>query len=491
MEGKKCGLIDRPSWVWAWGLAIVMMMAAGAAWGQVEVEWERTYGAGTCYELVGSPEGGFCLLGGSSIVCLDANGDSLWARELGGQGQVSYRSLTRLVEGGYALAGNSADKFGLFLIDENGDSVLARSYNVSGSCNSVVRTADGGFLLAGYAALPAGRTSMFILRLDANCDSLWSNYIRPPGGERFVCTEAKCYSAIQISSGGFALAGYSRWIAEPGVSSHGPSFIVTNDPGEFILERSTEGYGSYEAVLETTNGDFVLAGSVSFYDPADDPTGFCLQQIRYDFGPFWSRAYEFEYSLESSIKCEDFQQLQDGGYLIAGTRWRWDGSDAEFVLMRTSAEGDSLWSSMLVEGMRKECRSIAQSSDGGFFLAGTLYDEDDRPSFYLVKTTPDPVSVPERPLTPYTLLLEPAFPNPFNSSTTIPFGLSPLANGSPTRIRIFDPLGRRIEEVLPMQTLNAGRHSVVWNAAGVPAGEYLIRLEAGGKSQVTSVQVVK
>jgi len=119
----------------------------------------------------------------------------------------------------------------------------------------------------------------------------------------------------------------------------------------------------------------------------------------------------------------------------------------------------------------------------GRYVYATNYDE------LLVLDVSGVLNTPkiENPA-PVSFSLEPAYPNPFNSATTITFGLEKLA---PTRIRIFDPLGRRIGEVLPLQTLNAGSHSVVWNATGVPAGEYIVRLEAGGVARVASVQVVK
>jgi len=92
------------------------------------------------------------------------------------------------------------------------------------------------------------------------------------------------------------------------------------------------------------------------------------------------------------------------------------------------------------------------------------------------------------PLAPYTLHLAPPFPNPFNSTTRIGFGLDKSLR---TNVMVFDPLGRKIADLIPPRMMSDGRHEVIWNASGVPAGEYLIRLQAGEKSQVTSVQVVK
>jgi hypothetical protein len=84
-------------------------------------------------------------------------------------------------------------------------------------------------------------------------------------------------------------------------------------------------------------------------------------------------------------------------------------------------------------------------------------------------------------LRPGVLRLSPPYPNPFNSTTRIGFDLSAASASSALNIAIFDPLGRRIADLIPPGTagLPAGSHSVIWNASGVPAGQYLIRLEAG------------
>lgn len=77
---------------------------------------------------------------------------------------------------------------------------------------------------------------------------------------------------------------------------------------------------------------------------------------------------------------------------------------------------------------------------------------------------------------PSALALLPAYPNPFHTSTHLAFE---TAEAGPVRLAVYDALGRRVatlvEEVLP-----AGRHTAAWDAAGLAAGLYVARLEAGG-----------
>ena len=74
-------------------------------------------------------------------------------------------------------------------------------------------------------------------------------------------------------------------------------------------------------------------------------------------------------------------------------------------------------------------------------------------------------------------------PNPFSSSTSIPFGLS---EAGPVRIEIFDMAGRIVRTLFSGDS-TGGSHSVSWNGDdgdGVPlaGGIYLIRIQSGGVS---------
>jgi len=80
-------------------------------------------------------------------------------------------------------------------------------------------------------------------------------------------------------------------------------------------------------------------------------------------------------------------------------------------------------------------------------------------------------------------------PNPFNSSTTIRFGLSKLAT---TRIGIYGLNGRIVQELWTgRDAYPPGEHAVVWNAEGLPGGVYLVRLESGGEVKTTKAILLR
>lgn len=77
---------------------------------------------------------------------------------------------------------------------------------------------------------------------------------------------------------------------------------------------------------------------------------------------------------------------------------------------------------------------------------------------------------------PHAYELEGAYPSPFNPQTTIRIALPTAAE---VRIEVFDALGRRVA-VLVDGTWPAGRHEAIFEAAHLPGGVYLYRIEAAG-----------
>lgn len=74
---------------------------------------------------------------------------------------------------------------------------------------------------------------------------------------------------------------------------------------------------------------------------------------------------------------------------------------------------------------------------------------------------------------PATFELLPAYPNPFNPSTTLRFS---LARAGQVNLMVYNALGQRVAELLNEHLL-AGGHSVTFDAHDLPSGMYFYRLE--------------
>ncbi len=89
--------------------------------------------------------------------------------------------------------------------------------------------------------------------------------------------------------------------------------------------------------------------------------------------------------------------------------------------------------------------------------------------------------------TPRQFFLYPAYPNPFNPSTTIRYS---VVHGSHVTIRIFDVLGREVGILLD-DFREMGDYSLVFDAAQLVSGVYFVKLAAGGTIQTEKILLMK
>lgn len=75
---------------------------------------------------------------------------------------------------------------------------------------------------------------------------------------------------------------------------------------------------------------------------------------------------------------------------------------------------------------------------------------------------------------PVAFLLEPNYPNPFSQKTEIAFE---LPRASLVRIAVYDLLGRHVHTLMNSWT-NAGKHTAIFEAAGLPDGMYFYRMDS-------------
>lgn len=87
------------------------------------------------------------------------------------------------------------------------------------------------------------------------------------------------------------------------------------------------------------------------------------------------------------------------------------------------------------------------------------------------------IAVEHKSGVPSVVGLSPAYPNPFNPTTTIGYG---LPERSHVVIRVFNILGEQVARILEGEE-DAGYHTVQFDASGLPSGPYIIHFEAEGR----------
>ena len=108
------------------------------------------------------------------------------------------------------------------------------------------------------------------------------------------------------------------------------------------------------------------------------------------------------------------------------------------------------------------------------------YPEFNNLGIYHITLSDVDISIPEE------FVLEAAYPNPFNPSTTIRFGVS---EDSDINISVYDIQGKLVE-TLHKGFINKGYHVEVWNAVYYPSGVYMIRMDASNGFNATQKVVL-
>lgn len=293
--------------------------------------------------------------------------DSLWSRTFGGSLTEECYSGQQTSDGGYVLAGwttsfgaGDAD-FWLVKVNEDGDSVWSRTFGGSDIewCWSVRQTFDGGYVMAGKtASFGAGWDDIWLVKTDENGDSLWS---RTYGGVSWD----RCTSVKQTSDSGFILAGSTCSFSC--VERISDFWLVKTDAnGDSLWSRTFGGIKSEEGrcVVQTSDGGYILAGHTHSFGMGK--YDFWLVKTDEHGNSLWSRTF----GGKSDDKCRSVQQTSDGGYILAGKTYSFELDTGDFWLVKTDENGDSLWSRTFGGSAYESCRSVQQTSDGGYILAG-------------------------------------------------------------------------------------------------------------------------
>lgn len=238
------------------------------------VRWSRTYDAvaeDVVRDVVRTTDGGFAFVGqtgrfdGTDDLWLcktDADGALQWERRLGGGDLDTGHALVATPGGGVAACGVT-ESFGpgsfdawLVAVDATGAEVLRTAAGGGGDdfAHSLVRTGDGGYVLAGRSrSFGSGQSAFWLLAVDGDGGERWSRTY--PGAGRDVA------ESVAAVSGGYAVAGHSL--------TDGDAWLARTDAtGRLAWSRTLGGDGREfgRTVVEAADGGLGLCGMTRSFD---------------------------------------------------------------------------------------------------------------------------------------------------------------------------------------------------------------------------------
>ncbi len=482
--------------VWAF-VGTQFIVSAPAITQGPDTLWTKTYGGTSWdygYSVQECADEGFIIAGvtgsfgaGSGNVYLirtDTDGDTLWTKTYGGTYYDRGYSVQECDEGGFIIAGVTGS-FGaggndVYLIRTNadGDTLWTKTYGGTDSDwgYSVQECADSGFIIAGYtSSFGAGSYDVYLIRTNADGDTLWT---KTYGGTDWDLGE----SVQECAEGGFIITG---WTYSFGAGDDDVYLIRTNADGDTLWTRTYGGiyYDHGESVQECADSGFVIAGYTKSFGAGN--VDVYLIRTNADGDTLWTRtyggtSYDYGYSVQECV---------EGGFIIAGGTSSFGAGDSNVYLIKTDADGDTLWTKTYGGTSDDWGEFVQECAGGGFIIAGWTSSfgagEND---VYLIRISETGVEEETGNRHKAIGISLEVYPNPSFGNAVIKYGLPERANMT---LRLYDISGRLVKSLYSgiqekgYYTINVGAYH------DTPAGIYFIKLETNNYKATKKLTILK
>jgi hypothetical protein len=456
------------------------------------LEWQKSFG-GNKVDLLQSValtyDGGFILGGTSSsdkgtvktdackgqedfwIIKLNAKGQEMWQKTIGGSGMEKLLSIAPTKDGGYILGGTSSsdrndtkgidDPYGkwenskgnldywVVKLDSKGtvewQKTLGGKYH--DELKSIHQTLDGGFILGGYSNSPVsgnktapnfGLGDYWVVKLNEDGNVQWQQTYGGDGDDNL-------FSLIPTKDGGYLLGGNSNSGATNSKSKTNKSgtdfWVIKVDAIGLIQWQDTYDFGKYDvltSLVENKDGSFLIGGYAQ------------------------SELDNKQKGTSKTVKA-DKEGISD------------------YIALKIDAEGKERWSKTVGSKGDEVLRKLLETRDGGYLLAGTSNGGISRDKktakggndFWVVKLRDKEKEEKER------ITLE-AIPNPASSFTNVIITFE-YKEGTAT---LYDLSGRSLQTIAI-----TGERTVPVELNGLPQGIYVIEIKTD--TEKGGVKVIK
>ncbi len=273
-----------------------------------------------------------------ALACLSAGllqGQPTWKRVFGGNSVEQVWDVTALADGGFAVIG-STGSFGaassdvyLLKLDANGQRVWSRLIGGSGvdEGKAVVEMGNGDLVVAGFTnSGPFGGYDGLVVRTNATGEVIWERTFGGEDWDMLHGLDRDHEDGIWVTGTTYSMGvGGDAWV------------LHLNAEGDVLMEDS---YGSERedigaSIKTTTDGGCVIAGSQVSEDGDMDLLAIKLDGLG---GEEWS----YTFGGEEDDAARDIEVTVDGGYSAVG--WtRSFNPVVELYHVRLDALGEEVW----------------------------------------------------------------------------------------------------------------------------------------------------
>lgn len=457
-----------------------------------DLDWQKSFG-GSGVDLLQSirltSDGGFILAGISDskkgldkhdeakgnddfwIIKLDAKGNELWQKTIGGSGQEKLTSIILTADGGYLLGGSS-ESYQTRVGSDGKKDLYGKSENTRGNLDywvvklkndgtiewqktlggkyadelkSVTVLENGNYLVGGTSNSPIsgdktegnlGLNDFWLLQLDKTGNIVWQKTI---GGSQ----DDSLFALNATKDGGFIVGGNSNSgtsTTKTKGSSKGSDFwIIKFDSEANVHWQEVYNYGEKDvltSIIENEDGTYLIGGYAQS---------------------------EITNTTSSKVKKGDKDGIND------------------YIALKISAKGEEIWTQTVGSKGEEVLRKLVETRDGGYLLVGTSNGKASKDKnntiggndFWVVKlkdkTKPEKVK----------LLIE-AFPNPATTYTNVIIGFDYTYGTA----NLYDLNGRQLQS----HTLD-GNRTLPLEMTTYPTGIYIVEIVTD--KEKNSIKIIK
>ncbi len=468
-----------------------------------QINWAYTYGdsihADDGWSIDQTFDGGF-IMGGMSaykavLKKINYNGELEWSRIYEKSDDDNINNVKQTSDGGYIATGYSIDddtwdyEAWTFKLDSLGEIEWEDVFGVNNKGNlseDVIETSDGGFVITGNQENDGDNAKALLRKYNSIGEVLWSNTFSSSNYNEGL-------SLIETSDSSIVFVGFSG-------TSHGAykHFMVKTDADGNQIWKKRFGNNtqqSLNSVCEALDGSFVATGYTNNYDDL------YIVKRNSEGDQEWQKVIDYSENDDwDTDQGNDIILASDGGFYILGSTNMFPATAGQddFWLIKTNADGDTLWTDVIGGEWWDIGQSLIQSENGNLLLLGTTesftsypenqYDTD----FWLINYSPDLVQIDDKNIFTEQFQLSSAYPNPFNPKTRIDYKV--VKNGFIT-IDIYDLKGSLIKNIFEKYH-QIGDYSVSWDGKNelgkkVASGNYLYAFKSKNYTETKKLIFLK
>ena len=344
-------------------------------------EWNITLGTyGYCSSVCQTNDNGYIVTGFSSgdifLVKLTSFGELLWEKRFGGKGTDRGMCVQPTSDDGYILTGFTQsfgageDDVWLIKTDYEGKEEWnatfgGRKLDYGWCCE---QTLDGGYIVLGSTkSFVEEKNDYWLLKTDPLGREEW-NYTY--GGIGWDLGKA----VQQTRDGGYIVTGLTD--VSPDGSHQVDVGLIKIDSEGHQLWHKTYGDSIMQdgglSVRQTAEGGYIIVGSTGTYPDSSVGGDIWLIKTDADGDVEWDTVFGgFQSEVGHSV-----WETNDGGYIVLGETDSFGSGKTDLVVLKTDSQGNEVWH-LLFGGSRDDtvwgqgCRSIQQTSDGGYIAVGS------------------------------------------------------------------------------------------------------------------------